>query len=228
MNKKITLGMLVRNESDRYLERVLQQSIQYADHIVIVDDASEDNTVNICRQHINIPLTLVSNTAPMFHNEIVLRKQLYNLIIETNPDWIMIVDADELVDHPEQIKEYVKNCHEDYISMRLFDMWSETHYRSDRFWQAHKYFYTFALRNISGFEPKWTETPHHCGRFPFTKELIECESPFRIKHMGWSKPEDRLVKYNRYMQHDPNGTYGKIDQYKSILDENPRLKRWKN
>ncbi|MGB9826230.1 MAG: glycosyltransferase, partial [Desulfofundulus sp.] len=65
---KITLAMLVRNEAGRYLERVLKHAAQYVDEAVILDDASEDNTVEICKKVLqHIPLTLVSNKKPSFH-----------------------------------------------------------------------------------------------------------------------------------------------------------------
>lgn len=48
----------------------------------------------------------------------------------------------------------------------------------------------------------------------------------RLKHYGWSREEDRIEKYNRYMELDPNGEFGNLEQYKSILDENPNLIKW--
>lgn len=87
---KITLAMLVRNESDRHLEIVLKQATEYIDHAVILDDASEDNTVELCKKILNgIPLTLLSNKNPLFHNEISLRKQLWEMALSTNPEWII-------------------------------------------------------------------------------------------------------------------------------------------
>ena len=51
-------------------------------------------------------------------------------------------------------------------------------------------------------------------------------SDLRLKHYGWSRLEDRIEKYNRYMTLDPNGRYGILNQYNSILDHNPNLKKW--
>jgi len=42
-----------------------------------------------------------------------------------------------------------------------------------------------------------------------------------------SKKEDRIKKYLWYMEKDPEGKYGIMAQYQSILDENPNLKLWK-
>ncbi|HWQ41403.1 MAG TPA: glycosyltransferase [Desulfosporosinus sp.] len=228
---KITLAMLVRNESDRYLEMALKQASDYIDHVVILDDASEDNTTQLCQEILQeIPLTLHSNKEPLFHNEILLRKQLWEMAISTQPEWIIILDADEIFEEeaPKQLKELLSNSSTiDYFSFRLFDMWTETHYREDLLWQAHKWYRPFAVRNIPEFQAKWQETPQHCGRFP--ENIINLRggtSPLRIKHLGWLRPQDRLKKYYRYKQLDPNGTYGNLEQYISILDPNPTLVAW--
>ena len=41
--------MLVRNEANRYLPQVLKHTLEYIDEAVILDDASEDNTLEVCR-----------------------------------------------------------------------------------------------------------------------------------------------------------------------------------
>lgn len=228
---KITLAMLVRNESSRHLKTVLRQTTAYIDHAVILDDASEDNTSLLCREILQgIPLTLHSNKEPLFHNEILLRKQLWEMAIYTNPEWIIILDADEMFeeDAPKQLRELLTHSLDtDYFSFRLYDLWTETHYREDSLWQAHKWYRPFIARNIPGFQGEWQETPQHCGRFP--KNIMELRggsSPLRIKHLGWLKPQDRLAKYYRYKQLDPHGTYGNLEQYRSILDPNPNLVLW--
>ncbi|SHI78579.1 Glycosyl transferase family 2 [Desulfosporosinus lacus DSM 15449] len=228
---KITFSMLVHNESGRHLERVLKQAAEYIDHAVILDDASKDNTIELCQEILQgIPLTLHSNKEPLFHNEILLRKQLWEIAVSTHSEWIIILDADEMFedDGPKQIRELLNHSSAvDYISFRLFDLWTENHYRDDLLWQAHKWYRPFIVRNIPDFQAKWQETPQHCGRFPKNiTDLRGGTSPLRIKHLGWVRPQDRLAKYYRYKQLDPNGTYGNLEQYLSILDPSPNLVLW--
>jgi hypothetical protein len=47
-----------------------------------------------------------------------------------------------------------------------------------------------------------------------------------IQHWGWSRPEDRKAKYERYMKADPEGKNGSLAQYRSILDPKPALRRF--
>jgi len=227
---KITLAMLVRNEADRYLERVLKHAARYIDNAVILDDASEDNTVEVCKNVLaGIPLTIVSNKKPSFQNEVVLRKQLWDLVISTEPDWILILDADEIFEDraPGVLRSLAKRQGIYYYAFRLYDMWDEGYYREDDFWNAHKYYRPFMVRYVPGFNYKWKETPQHCGRFPFNITELKGEtSQLRIKHLGWMKPEDRLTKYYRYKKLDPGSVYGIVQQYESILDPRPNLVPW--
>jgi len=83
------------------------------------------------------------------------------------------------------------------------------------------------IRYQKNFDYKFNETAQHCGRMPYNVgELQYCLSNMRLKHYGWSCEEDRIEKYNRYLKLDPNGEFGSLDQYASILDENINLTKW--
>ena len=228
---QITLAMLVRNEAGRYLEKVLRHAAQFIDKAVILDDASEDNTVETCRQALaGIPLIMVSNNQPLFNNEIVLRKQLWELAISSDPDWILILDADEMFDDkaPDVLRELAQRPKNLFsYSFRLYDMWTETAYREDPYWMAHKLYHPFMVKYVPGFNYVWRESPQHCGRFPQNVyELAGDISDLRLKHLGWMKAEDRIEKYMRYKRLDPNAVFGIAEQYESILDPHPNLIPW--
>ena len=227
---KITLAMLVRNEANRYLEKILEHASTFIDEAVILDDASEDNTVEVCRTVLSgIPLTLVSNPEAGFNNEIVLRKQLWEMVIATKPDWILILDADEIFEDKaaKVLKELAKVQEIDHFSFRLYDMWNETFYREDTYWRAHTVYRPFMVRHVPEYQWIWRETPQHCGRVPLNiYQLPGALCQLRLKHLGWMKAEDRLNKYNRYKQLDPNAIYGIAEQYESILDPQPNLVLW--
>ncbi len=227
---RLTLAMLVRNEAGRYLRQVLEHARRYVDEAVIVDDASEDDTVAICSQALRgIPLTLVSNPVPAFHDEIRLRRQLWELTLRTNPDWILVLDADEMFEDRavHEIRALLEDPWVDVYCFRLYDFWDSEHYREDTYWQAHKVYRPFLLRYQPDFPYRWKETPLHCGRLPVNVlELPSRNSPLRIKHLGWSSPRDRAEKYRRYKTLDPHGQYGILAQYESILDPHPTLVRW--
>lgn len=227
---KLTLSMLVRNEADRYLPRVLEHASKYVDNAVILDDASEDETVSVCRNILhNMPLTIVSNPRTEFSNEISVRKQQWGITVDTNPDWILNLDADEILEDRAagEIRRLIDNPHFDFYMFRLYDFWDDNHYREDEYWKAHMYSREFLVKYIPGYNYTWAEIPQHCGRFPNNiKHLMGLTSAIRVKHFGWAREKDRIKKYKRYMELDPEGKYGIMEQYKSILDANPSLVEW--
>ncbi|MEW6726086.1 MAG: glycosyltransferase [Bacillota bacterium] len=228
--QKLTLAMLVRNEAGRYLPAVLRHAAQYVDEAVILDDASTDVTVEICRDVLqDIPVFIHVNQSPGFANEINIRKQLWDLAVQTQPDWILILDADEMFEDRavSELRTLISRPNIDVYAFRLFDFWDMEHYREDEFWKAHLRYSPFLVRYQPHFPYQWQETPLHCGRFPKNIVLLPtASSDLRVKHLGWASREDRLNKYRRYMESDPHGRYGDLGQYRSILDQKPRLKKW--
>lgn len=227
---KLTLTMIVRNESGRYLRKVIEEHRKYVDEVVIIDDGSTDDTVDICLNcFTGIPVHLVRNTQSKFANEVELRKQQWHETIGTNPEWILNLDADEMFENRfiKELPQLLNQMHTDAYCFRLYDFWNEDHYREDENWCAHKTYRPFLVRYRPNFEYTWKKTPQHCGRFPSNIfQLPNSLSDLRLKHFGWMRQEDRNRKYNRYMEFDPNGEYGSLQQYLTICNEHPHLVPW--
>lgn len=231
-NKKqrIVLSMTVRNEEGRYLEQCLDKVGKYIDEAVILDDASSDQTVNLCEMLLkDTPHRLIRNETSMFANESELRKKLWNETLKAGPDWILCLDADEVPDEGfwMHLREMVEDEQYDSYGLYLYDMWNENEYREDPYWNAHESSRIFLLRYRPDFQYVWKETPQHCGRFPANLEdFPRCNVKYRIKHFGWARLEDRKRKYERYRRLDPEAIYGIRRQYDSILDSYPHLVQW--
>ncbi|MFZ5828403.1 MAG: glycosyltransferase [Bacillota bacterium] len=227
---RVVLSMLVRNEADRYLRQVLSHAASYVDAVLILDDASTDQSAALChdllhgREH-----QIVTLPASGFHREHELRQKQWELALTMEPDWILCLDADELFEERirRDLRDLVNQGRFDAVAFRLYDFWDEAHYREDRWWRAHQFYRPFLVRPLPELEASWPARDQHCGRFPTAvARLPALQSPVRLKHLGWSRPEDRQRKYQRYMQLDPDGRFGIREQYHSILDPNPHLVRW--
>lgn len=215
---RITLSMIVKNEEGRYLKQALGSLVGHIDEAVIIDDGSSDNTIKICREILkDIPLHIIQNGQSMFAHEAELRKKQWAETIKTNADWILNLDADEILEdcfwaHAQQL---INNPDYDFYNFRLYDMWDETHYREDKHWNAHSVCRPFLMRYQPDFTYKWNETPQHCGRFPVnTGSFPSNNSEFRVKHFGWATGEDRAEKSNRYKL---DAIYGIREQYESYI-----------
>lgn len=229
--QRITLSLIMKNEENNYLREMLTAAREYITDAVIIDDGSTDNSVKIAEEILkDIPLKLIKNSQSLFSNEICLRKKQWEEVVKTNPDWIIILDADEIFEDSfkDEIQTLISAKDVDAYYFRLYDFWNETHYRDDQFWAAHNYFRPFLIRYKPNVSYVWNETPQHCGRHP--KTIFEFPyklSYLRLKHYGWAKQELRLTKYDRYQRLDPDAKYGWREQYESILDSYPNLTEWK-
>lgn len=227
---RLTLAMCVKNEANRYLRDVLAKAKEYITDAVIIDDASTDNTVEVCQELLkDIPLRIIKNSESKFSNEVNLRKQLWEEATKTDPDWVLILDADQIFEDrfKDEIAQMLKNPEVDVYCFRLYDFWNNTHYREDGLWNAHLRHIPFLVRYRPEVAYQWKETPQHCGSFPITIYNFKmASSPLRLKHFGWSKEEDRIQKNKRYQELDPDAIWGIKAQYDSILDASPHLIKW--
>ena len=225
----LLLSIIVKNEADRYLDQVLESAKKYVDFILIIDDVSTDGTVALCEERLRgFPHKIIARKTSLFENEGKARNFQWKECQKLEPEWIMILDGDELfeaamVDHIEAMLASDK----DAFYFRLYDFWNATEYREDRLWQAHHYYRPFMMRNKQEIDYTYPDVERHCGRFP--SEITHFPyalSNVRLKHMGWSKEIDRQRKYEHYLKIDPDGKFGNLEQYKSILDEDPNLIRF--
>lgn len=230
-NNRLTAMMQVRNEADRYLELVLKELSEFVDEIVIVDDASSDGTAKLCRAFPKVK-TLVTLDESRFHREWELRLFLWQLACSTNPDWLLSVDADELYEDKAKtsMRDLMNQDRYDWVGFRFFDFWGgTTHYREDQYWQIHRRHTRTLVRYIPGFYYFFPRMEHHVPRLPLSYAALPgFLAELKVKHYGWAiSKEERYRKFLRYMERDPNGEWGDLEHYKSILDENPNLVEWK-
>ncbi|WP_163859568.1 glycosyltransferase [Paenibacillus elgii] len=229
---RITLTMVVHNEAGSRLADILGELKHFIDHAVIIDDGSTDDTAELCKEVLKgTPLHVIKNETPHFPDELSLRRQQWNETLSVNPEWILNLDADEMFESKfwMQLHEMLSSATGDVACFRLYDMWSNTHYREDQFWRSHFTYRPFLIRFNPRFNYKWSDRSFHCGRFPANIfEQPSFISNYRLKHWGWATPEIRQKKYERYKKLDPEAKYGWKEQYESILDPNPRLVAWNN
>lgn len=230
-SQRITLSMIMKNESGHRLRECLENASRYITDAIIIDDASTDNSVEICEEVLaKIPHRIIKNDASKFHNEIELRGQQWEETIKMDPEWILFLDADEIFEDKfaENVQDLIASSSVDVYYFRLYDFWNENHYRQDKYWNAHQIHRPFLIRYRSDIPHVWhNQNAQHCGRMPSScTKLIGTYSEYRVKHFGWENSKIRKEKYQRYAKLDPEAKYGIKEQYESILDSNPILVKW--
>lgn len=224
---KIVVGAIVYNEKNKFLDKFLNTIKLYSNDIVIIDDGSTDGSYELCSKFTNN----ISCTKNLFkQNESLLRKKLWDNCASlcSNGDFIIIQDCDEIMSDKsiENFSKEFKICTDlgaDAIAWKLYDMWDEDYYRYDKFWTAHRRWWVHAIQYNTDIIYKWNNKNIHCGRIPNNCYYNAYPSILNIKHMGYSTLKLRESKYNLYMELDPKGEMGILEQYKSILDKAPNI-----
>ena len=119
----------IRNESEIIVD-TLDHFKTFASHIVIYDDASTDNTVELCKEwdilNPEVDIDIIENyewSTDRENAETTNRQELLVLaksLSQSGDDWFVYMDADERLDMDYQVFEAE---HIDAITMRLFDFY---------------------------------------------------------------------------------------------------------
>ncbi|MEW6524357.1 MAG: glycosyltransferase [Bacillota bacterium] len=218
--------MPVHNEASRYLGQVLESLEAYVDRIVVLDDASTDETPSLCRSYARVVYhRQPERTFPV--DESRLRSRLWELTVALEPRWILAIDADEMFEDRAQheLRFLLDRAEFSAVDFRVFDFWDEDHVRVDGGWNP----WTKEFRMLVAYNPRfdscWKPGLLHCGRFPrsYYGPVPAYFSDLRLKHLGWMRPEDRLFKHAFYQERLPDDPHAA-----SILapPEAVRLERW--
>lgn len=226
---RIIAQMVGRNEEDRFLSEVITSIASIADEVVFTDDCSTDNTPFIAAR---AGADVLKLEEPMFtEDEGRLRSIAWEHLCEVAKpgDWILAIDCDEILYGTEQLKGGLEQTAYDVLGITFYHMWNDTQYRTDKLWapvtssRLFRFFEGGEFRNrklACGSEPTYVQELIRRGRFlPNT--------PLRMKHLGYVRDEDKIAKYQRYMELD-GGAYHNRAHLESILDPNPTLVDWED
>ncbi len=224
------LAMLpVHNEAGRYLTAVLNRLSEFVDGIIILDDASTDETPELCRNHSGV-IRYHRLAEPLFRtDEAALRRKLWEMTVELEPGWIIAIDADEVFESgiSREIRLLTGENRFDLVCFTIYHFWGDLiNYRVDGLWDPALAKATCLYRFQKNLVYHWPSRRLHCGRFP-----IECYqrpagiSRVRLLHLGYVHQEDLFRKFQSYLTLDPQGQFCPAAHYRSIIAP-PRLKQW--
>ena len=202
-------AVLARDEAgeDRYLKRVLSRCLAFSDTVVLLDDRSDDSTPDIAREMGCVVRTRAAIDRA-WGAESSARRELWDFASEYCPDvdsWILICDADQ-----ELVGDVRSLCRSEACNswaFVLFDLWSETEYRTDGPWVGHASPrpWLFAPHRVPpNWTADWSARGLHIGHAPQNFPLITAIAPPDTHywlHYSYMRPEHRQAKYNQYLAH---------------------------
>lgn len=227
---KIIGNMVIRNEADKWLRPVLERVMGQVDALVITDDCSTDNTVEIAREFTD---KIQVMPEPIFStNEGALRQKSWEFLedqINIADDWwVLAIDADEMLfETRHRLRDLVNQTRFDVLSIEFYHMWSPTHFRVDKAWRPHGSSRLF--RYLPG--GHFLDRALACGSEPtYVRQLIMegkylASTGLLMKHLSYMTEEGKLSKYQRYSVID-GGAFHANAHIESIVDPDPVLVEW--
>lgn len=204
----LAVAMVVRNEADRHLRRTLACVSQIAPELFFVtDDFSEDGTASLC-MGVTAEQTVIRRPqgARFLEHEGQFRQEHLDELGKflSYGDWVLHLDADETINHPEALRDLVSWCmRRDLLAadLPLYEFWSETEYRTDGYWFGSSAPRLFAW--LPG-QAKIADKEMGCGSVPtYVEEArsqgrVMRQNQMRLLHWGYVNPDDRVAKWQRY------------------------------
>jgi glycosyltransferase involved in cell wall biosynthesis len=191
------------------LKRCLDNCSKWADDIFIYDDCSTDGSQEVYLNYTE-KKNIIFGTVRDFRSEIFHKKELLDLVLGTNPDWIGWIDGDTTLcrDLTENCKSFIiqmaSGCH---LGIRLHNMnlWRhQAYYRMDNLFDACRHIVFWKNTGELRYEP---EFGLHREQFPIG--VVECTVDFseklRLLHYGFSSVELIVKKYLTYKSHGQSG-----------------------
>ena len=206
----ITVASIVK-DAGWFLERTVPVWCAFADRIVALDNGSSDNSAEILADH---GAEVRDWPEPMQGAEWKARAALFEWVMASD-GWALWLDADQILGSDP--RPHLKTP---AVGFRVFDMWSETEYRDDRWWRGHHKPWWWGLHAPSwqGFTPKWRERGWHSGHVPpnvgGTAHVMPVECS--VLHYAYASPDLRAKKAKLYADLDPHLTIGERSHAKTI------------
>ncbi len=152
MKYKIIAGIGCKDE-EWIIEKNLKSLSLFCDKIVVVDDCSTDKTVEICKSFDKVELHERPYHYWWLRDDAKHRQEVFNNISKHNPDYIIILDTDEIT--CPDIVDFFENINENINvwTLPLLHLYkNENNYRVDKF--VSKYGQNINWNPYSGGERK--------------------------------------------------------------------------
>jgi len=186
------------------LERCLHQLSIFCNDIVVCDDSSTDNSLEIVKKYTSNIIQMPNE----FKKELYHKQKLLELALSLNPDWIVFLDPDEIFDRNGELGGIRSLCHYgnkhkiDSFSFLFYNLWKgKENYRVDERWNDHWRPQLWKNNGNLRFE---VQEGLHFGQYPSGLKKNR-RTDIKIIHYGFSSEEKVNQKYEKYSNHGQTG-----------------------
>ena len=227
---KLICAMIMKDESSRYLTEVLKEANRYSDKIVILDDNSTDNSIEIAEK-LKARVYTHNDESLFWKQEHTLREYLWREILprEADPgDWILALDADEILAEQFRISKDIL-LRQENVNTYFFQIWEawgdRNQIRIDGTWNPAGKHTPMLTRFLPQVNYQFPSIGLHCGRLPMNAQGPAIPSGCSVLHLGWANPDEHADKINKYTEMDKNPHPTMKAHYESMLKE-PETVEW--
>ena len=209
------IGFLVvgSGEADRYLEATLKEFKRLCDDAIIVGNNTDPKTEALVKKY---GYWFYRDDREWGKYQPDIKTDLLAKVARLNPDWILPLDADEVLDSTvdraelERLAEGNVACY-----FYIVNLWNEEgrYARGLSFWNIR--FYKF----MPEYGLQFLKKPVHCGLAPPFAYKMGRYVPHLVKHYGLMRPEDRQKKIERYQKYDPRAVWKASSYYEALASE---------
>lgn len=233
---KLIVASMVRNESDRFWRSALDSWKEFADDILILDDASTDDTKAIANRA-GAHVFDAEMECLAWGTEAPTRARLWQVVQEYTREqedevYALILDADMV---PARNPRTMLEARPSAIAFPLFDLWASSSddpprlfFRNDEYWQGHLNPRVWCVKVPE--EPDvgwtWSERGIHSGHFPLNlraSPVMIAPPEYALLHYAYISEDLRQAKAAQYQSvYDDLGPFERTHAA-SILDPDPRI-----
>lgn len=214
------IGLLrVKNEA-RWIREVVESLLPVCESVLVMDDHSTDDTAAICQ---SVPNVMVLPSPFDDLNEARDKGWLLEQAQAFNPDWVVFIDGDEVLEKegPDKIRSIVQSSGYSVVSFHVVYYWNDVHtIRTDRIYSK---FMRPSMFRVTGKGQSWLMRGGanlHCSNVPLNLHSSPIlQSEVKLMHYGYIDAELRRKKYEWYNKIDPNNLVE--DCYRHVIQGDP-------
>lgn len=177
------------------------KSMEFCDYIYIFDQASDDGSQEIYKQHDNV--TVIQSETNRFNEEVICKKELLEKLLDDHPDvdWIFWMDGDTCLDKRLAERDFLiefltRHADSDGISIHHLNLWRSNCYTrlDNKYNKLHPV--CFWRNNGQLHFPE--QVGLHVRTIPLGMNKITRGLEYNLIHYGFSTDRSIIDKYNLY------------------------------